>query len=111
MSGPSAVERGSAPGPHGVVVPPTREIVPARLGPVPLLTGNGRDAVLAVPASAGSSDERGPHMTAVLDDFDLDIRIGDALGRLAVMQRETEDCSTEIACETDSGLGCGPVRS
>ena len=50
-------------------------------------------------------------MAAVLDDFDLDIRIGDALGRLAVMQRETEDCSTEIACETDSGLGCGPIRS
>jgi hypothetical protein len=52
-------------------------------------------------------------MTTVLDDFDLDIRIGDSLGRLAVMMPPETDlgCDTSIACETDSGLGCGPVRS
>ncbi|MFC0548454.1 hypothetical protein [Kutzneria chonburiensis] len=46
-------------------------------------------------------------MTTVLDDFDLDIRIGDVPGRLLEMQPP----STQIGCETDSGIGCGPVRS
>ena len=52
-------------------------------------------------------------MTAMLDDFDLDIRIGDSLGRLLEMLPPATDvsCGTEVGCATDGGITCGPVRS
>ena len=52
-------------------------------------------------------------MTTVLDDFDLDIRIGDTLGRvLEMMPPETAiGCGSVTACATDSGITCGPARS
>ncbi|HTI24668.1 MAG TPA: hypothetical protein VL652_26970 [Kutzneria sp.] len=38
--------------------------------------------------------------TTVLDDFDLDIRIGDASGRLLEMIPPTDFCDTSIGCGT-----------
>jgi hypothetical protein len=77
---------------------------------VPFSAGIGAGNGDGGPASVGRfpTKEKTAMTTAVLDDFDLDIRIGDSLDNEAMFPPPfSVTCGSEVGCPTDSGLGCG----